>query len=212
MDDFTHAREGRATSVTIVVLAAGKSSRTEGLGHKLLATFAGLPLVRRSTLIATGSSSLAVVVVTGYRGAEIASVIADLDVTIVQNDSYQSGISSSIAVGVRVACKSDPTGIMVMLADMPALTTAAIDQLLMAFEAAGSQAIVRATDGGMPGNPVVLPRSLFDRLEHLTGDTGARRLIDSCGLPLIDVEIGHAASFDVDTPERLEAAGGLWGK
>jgi molybdenum cofactor cytidylyltransferase len=67
---------------------------------------------------------------------------------------------------------------------------------------------VRATNAGVPGNPVILPRALFAAARQLDGDTGARQLIEDSGLPLIDIEIGEAASLDVDTPELLARAGG----
>ena len=41
------------------------------------------------------------------------------------------------------------------------------------------------------------------------GDTGARHLVEAEGLDVVDVEIGAAASVDVDTPEALAGAGGV---
>jgi molybdenum cofactor cytidylyltransferase len=44
---------------------------------------------------------------------------------------------------------------------------------------------------------------------RLEGDVGARAIIESAGLPVVDVDIGPAAHLDVDTPEAVTAAGGL---
>ena len=44
---------------------------------------------------------------------------------------------------------------------------------------------------------------------RLVGDTGARHLIETSGLPVIDVDIGDAAHLDVDTPQDVIAAGGV---
>ncbi|TIT11109.1 MAG: 4-diphosphocytidyl-2C-methyl-D-erythritol kinase, partial [Mesorhizobium sp.] len=62
---------------------------------------------------------------------------------------------------------------------------------------------------GKRGNPVLLPRSLFAAIAHLEGDTGARHLVEAEGFDVVDVEIGKAASIDVDTREALEGAGGV---
>jgi molybdenum cofactor cytidylyltransferase len=43
----------------------------------------------------------------------------------------------------------------------------------------------------------------------LEGDIGARAIIESSGLPVVDVDIGPAAHIDVDTPEAVIAAGGV---
>ena len=53
--------------------------------------------------------------------------------------------------------------------------------------------------------PVV---SLQERVQKL-GDTGARHLIETGGLDIVDVELGEAARVDVDTPDALAAAGGV---
>jgi molybdenum cofactor cytidylyltransferase len=50
---------------------------------------------------------------------------------------------------------------------------------------------------------------MFGAVAHLEGDTGARHLVEAEGLDVIDVEIGQAASVDVDTREALEGAGGI---
>lgn len=69
-------------SVAIILLAAGRASRM-GVGgpHKLLAEFAGVPLVRRSAERAVSSSANSLTVVTGYRHEEIEAAFA-LDLTV----------------------------------------------------------------------------------------------------------------------------------
>ena len=54
-----------------------------------------------------------------------------------------------------------------------------------------------------------LPRTLFRQAAGLRGDSGARHLIETCGLPIADVELGEAARYDVDTVEAIRAAGGI---
>ena len=196
------------TSVAIVILAAGQSSRMGG-AHKLLAEFGGMPLIRRSAIAATNCESHSVIAVTGYRHAEIEAAIADLPVKPVHNAEFSSGMASSLALGVAAAEAGRPEGIMIMLADMPALTVSDLDALIAAFRSCGGRSIVRAAARGKPGNPVIFPRALYAALKSLTGDKGARELIKGSGFPVVDIEIGDGALIDVDTPDAIEAAGGI---
>lgn len=193
--------------IAALVLAAGRASRMQG-SHKLLAAFDGEALVRRSVEAALAAEPSRVLVVTGHRAPEIEAELAGLAVDIVRNPDYASGMSTSLRAGIS-ALGPDCDGVVVMLADMPHVTGADVRRLLDAFAAAGGQAIVRAVSGGKRGNPVVLPRSTFAAILQLEGDVGARHILESAGLAIVDVEIGAAAHIDVDTPEAVVAAGGV---
>ncbi len=203
------AAEAGRLSVAIVILAAGRASRMGGGAHKLLSQFDGMPLIRRCVLRALGRGNSSIAVVTGYRHAEIAGAIADTGVEIVRNDAYASGLAGSLRLGVETALRAAPDGIMIMLADMPAITGAHLDLLIAAFRRHGGTCAVRATAGGRPGNPVIFPRLLHERLLVLDGDTGARHILASADVTVRDVEIGEAALMDVDTPDEVAAAGGI---
>ena len=197
--------------------------------HKLLARFDGVPLVRRMAQVALASRAGDVMVVTGHRAEAIEAALAGLPLSLLRNMDHAHGMGGSLALGVRHvlalsrnsvaagrtggACAETaaPEGLLVMLADMPGITPADLDRLIACFEAADGEAIVRATCDRRPGNPVILPRSLFPSLETLSGDEGARRIIAATALPIFEVELGAAARLDVDTPEALAAAGGVAG-
>ena len=112
-------------------------------------------------------------------------------------------------VGSVAALPDDVAGALIVLGDMPGITAQDLDRLIEAFRRTDGQAIVRATHAGKRGNPVILPRILFPAVATLEGDTGARHLVEADGLDVVDVEIGAAASVDVDTREALESAGGV---
>ncbi|WFU10681.1 molybdopterin-binding/glycosyltransferase family 2 protein [Rhizobium sp. CB3090] len=197
-------------SVAIVLLAAGKARRMgEGGPHKLLAEFDGIPLVRRSAATALASDASAVVAVTGHRREEIEQALDGLAVERVHNPDYASGMASSLVAGISPPTVQRADGVLVMLADMPGVTSDDLKTLIAAFRKANGQAIVRAVSRGKRGNPVILPRAVFDAVTRLEGDVGARHIIETAGLPVIDVDIGDAAHLDVDTPEAVLAAGGI---
>lgn len=199
----------KPVSVSIVLLAAGKASRMGEAGqHKLLAEIDGIPLIRRSAQAACGASAGQTLVVTGHRQDEIRAALAGLDIAAVENPDYATGMASSLVAGLK-AVAADADGALVMLADMPWVEAGDLNTLIAAFKAEGGLAIIRAVSGGKRGNPVVLPRSTFEAIRQLQGDIGARHIIESSGLPVVDVEIGPAAHLDLDTPEAILAAGGV---
>ncbi|MBY5323091.1 nucleotidyltransferase family protein [Rhizobium leguminosarum] len=199
----------RKASVAIVILAAGKASRMgEGGKHKLLAEFDGVPLVRRSALTALAADAAPVIVVTGHRRSEIEAALDGLALTLVNNPEYASGMANSLIAGFSSKRADSAEGILVMLADMPGISTRHLDALISAFRNAGGKAVVRAVSRGKPGNPAILPRSLNQAVLRLEGDVGARDIIAASGLPVLDVDVGDAALLDVDTPEEILAAGG----
>jgi molybdenum cofactor cytidylyltransferase len=117
-------------------------------------------------------------------------------------------MASSLHVGIgRISPKAG--GALILLADMPGLESRHLDLLIDAFRAHDGRAIVRASHDGKRGNPVILPRSAFDEVRRLSGDVGARPIIESGEFQVVDVEIGDAAHLDVDTPEAVIAAGGV---
>ncbi|UWU25868.1 nucleotidyltransferase family protein (plasmid) [Rhizobium sp. CB3060] len=211
----THAKstsvgQGPFRRVAIILLAAGQATRMGPSGaHKLLAEFDGIPLVRRMAAIALESSARAVILVTGHRRSEIETAIEGLRLELVDNPQYLSGMASSLIAGVSRLQDRAVEGALVMLADMPGLRSSHLDELINAFQSSGCDCIVRAACHGSPGNPVILPKSLYPNIFQLQGDIGARHLIENASLPVIQVEIGEAALLDLDTPESVVEAGGI---
>ncbi|WP_454702380.1 nucleotidyltransferase family protein [Agrobacterium burrii] len=195
--------------VFVILLAAGRSSRMRKAGaSKLFAEFDGIALVRRSAQLALSSTADTVIVVTGHRRLEIEAALDGLGVECVENSKYDHGMATSLATGVIRCSALGADALLVLLADMPGLKTDDLDRLIAAFHTTDGEVVVRAMGDGKPGNPVIIPKSLFEAAANLEGDTGARRVIEVSSLPIVYVEIGEAALLDVDTPEALRAAGG----
>lgn len=203
-------REGRAKApVTIgaLLLAAGRSSRMGGT-NKLLARFDGVPLVRHSAERLAACGAEKTVAVIGHQAIELRKVLDGVRVETVLNPEYETGLASSLKAGVR-ALPASLDGVLVALADMPGVSVQDYHRMIEEFRRLGGHAVVRATAQGKRGNPVILPRALLSRIDELEGDTGARHLVETSGLEIVDVELGEAARIDVDTPEALAAAGGV---
>ncbi|WP_311044197.1 NTP transferase domain-containing protein [Rhizobium bangladeshense] len=74
--------------------------------------------------------------------------ICDLPVEVVRNEDYASGMAASLRVGVARAQKDRPDGIMIALADMPAITDLHLNLLIDAFRKNGGSHVVRAVANG----------------------------------------------------------------
>ena len=190
-----------------VLLAAGRATRMgEGSGHKLLATFDGVPLIRRVAERALSTRLSGLTVVTGHRREDIEAALSGLAVEFTHNSGYADGMAGSIASGLAHVPPGEAA--LILLGDMPAVESRHIDALLDAFGEAHGEAVVRAASGRNRGNPVILPPAMFELVMARSGDVGARQAIADSGLDVIDVDIGEAAEVDVDTPEAVISAGG----
>ncbi|MBB3951361.1 NTP transferase domain-containing protein [Aureimonas jatrophae] len=198
--------DGASNGVSIVLLAAGRSSRMGG-PNKLLATIDSKPLVRRSAETALAAGAERVLVVVGHMEAEIVEALAGLPVEIVRNGRFAEGLSTSVQAGFAAA--GSAAGVLVMLADQPLLTAQHLRQLMDRFCPTGEGSIVLASDAGQRANPVILSALYRDEIGRLVGDVGARSIVQAHRSAVVEVDLGPAASFDVDTPDLMVRAGGI---
>jgi molybdenum cofactor cytidylyltransferase len=201
-------REGEGEGeVVALILAAGQGRRMGG-PNKLTARFDGVPLVRRVAEAALASRARPVVVVTGHQDEAVRATLEGLDVRFVHNPDYADGLATSLKAGLA-ASPQDIAGALVVLADMPGVTSEVMDRLIAAFRTRQAPTIVLPTVDGKRGNPVLWSREFFPELMTVTGDTGARHILAKHEEAVERVEIGTAAGLDVDTPEAMAEAGGV---
>lgn len=191
--------------IAALILAAGRSTRMGG-GNKLLSDVDGVPMLLRAVGAACASACCPVVVVTGFEAERVAAVLAGRPLSIVYNAAFADGLSASLRTGLR-ALPADVDGTVVMLADMPGIGADALDRLAAAFDPA-APAIVVPCRQGRRGNPVLWPRHYFAEMQALTGDVGARGLLERHADRIARVEFDSDAIFaDIDTPEDLQGIG-----
>ena len=152
-------------NVAAIVLAAGRGARFDATRGKLLTDFGGRPLVRCAVEAALGSKASKTIVVTGHTSDEMERALAGLPVVFAYNLDFASGMASSLRAGLAHA--ADSAGALALLADMPDVTSAILDQLIAAFNCAPDRAAVAPVYQGRRGNPVLLGRRLFPRLALL---------------------------------------------
>lgn len=123
-----------------------------------------------------------------------------LDVVI--NHDYRQGLSRSLHCGV-LAVQSNFPACMFLLADQPLLDAATINQLIERYRLS-DRGICVPLCRGKRKNPTIFAGRYYDRLLDITGDTGARGIIEDHPDQVQFVEIDRPGTFqDVDVPEDL---------
>lgn len=186
----------------ILLLAAGSSSRMRG-GDKLLEDVAGEPLLRRSARAALATGCPVTVTLPPDRPARL-SALQGLSLNCVTVARPDLGMAESLKAGL--AAIPPGCGLLLLLADLPDLTTADLNSFLDQVRL-DPRAILRgAAEDGTPGHPVCFPADLRDELMALQGDEGARGVIvrHRARLRLVPLPGRHAVT-DLDTPEDWAA-------
>ena len=185
-----------------LVLAAGASSR---LGQpKQLVTFHGERLIDRAIRIAKEAGASPVFVVLGAEYERMLEALADSPegpesgVRILVNKAWKSGMSSSIRLGATAAERVGADDLLVLGCDQPAVTS---KHLLALCEASKREHVVASHYWQRRGIPALFPSFAFHALQDLTGDTGARELLQHEAVLTVPLRGGE---FDVDTPEDME--------
>ncbi|MCB1379709.1 MAG: molybdopterin-binding/glycosyltransferase family 2 protein [Alphaproteobacteria bacterium] len=192
----------RAPRVVALVLAAGQSSRMGS--NKLLADVGGQALIRAVASRALASPVDKVIVVTGRDADHIGKALDGLDIEAVHNPDFAHGLSTSLRRGLE-ALPVDTDAVIVCLGDMPLVDAGTIGRLVAAFNPAEHRSICVPVHLGERGNPVLWGRQHFAALSGLSGDRGARQLIDQYADEVVEVSMpDRGVLTDIDTPEALD--------
>jgi molybdenum cofactor cytidylyltransferase len=191
--------EARRPRVAGLVMAAGRSSRMGA--NKLLMDDSGKPIVARVVERALAADVAEIVVVTGHQEAEVRAALAGQNVRLVSCPDYADGMSASLRRGLK-ALSADVDAALVLLGDMPRVSTALLRRMIAAFNPIEGRAIIVPSFQGKRGNPVLWDRRFFGEMMELHGDVGARHLIGEHAELVTEVEAEDAGIFlDIDTPE-----------
>ena len=192
---------GRFDALEAVVLAAGSGSRFGG--RKLLAPWGEGVLLHGALAAARAAPVRSVTVVTGVDAAEVGAAARAFDpaVKVVHAEGHAEGMGASLRAAIA-SLPPDAAGVFVFLGDMPRVPHGLLAKLAEAL-AAGAAAAA-PTFQGRRGNPALIGRALFPQLLALTGDTGARAVLQGLGDRLALVEApDDGVLFDVDEPGQL---------
>jgi molybdenum cofactor cytidylyltransferase len=145
------------------------------------------------------------IVVVGHEAERVKEALEDEPVIVVVNPAHGEGVSTSVKAGIA-ALPSDVDAALIALGDMPKVTSTHVTRLIAAFAPDQGRAIGVPTYRGRRGNPVLWAKAFFGEMERLTGDRGARGLIEKHRDRVYEVEMDDSGVLiDIDTPEDFEA-------
>lgn len=186
-------------NVVAILLAAGSAKRF-GSDKLLHALPHGVPIAVQAArhLKAAGANKIVVVVRPGENGISALFRAEGCEVVVCEN--VTEGMGASLACAVRSAGRAD--AYLVALGDMPFIRSSSIAAVLDAL-AAGA-ALAAPYFRARRGHPVGIAGNFRAELERLTGDEGAKRLLDAHAAKLVKVPVGDPGVLrDIDTPEDL---------
>jgi molybdenum cofactor cytidylyltransferase len=193
-------RQGRAGSVTGVVLAAGASSR---LGRpKQLLEYGGGTLLGQVLDVARRCPFEQRICVIGNAADQVRAAVALDGFKVLENLVHGDGCGSSVALALGALDERADT-VVLMLGDQPGVAASTVAALLAGR---GSAPIaVCAYDDGR-GHPLAFGRELFGELAALHGDKAVWKLLDRYPDRVAEVRIDGPTPPDIDTWEDYLAA------
>lgn len=182
----------------ILLPAAGASSRMRGR-DKLLEQVAGGALLHVMAARACQVSPHVAVTLRADDSARQAA-LAGLHLHPIPVPDAAEGMAASLRAGARWAMAGPCRALMILLPDMPDITTDDLRHLMQDAARHPERPVRAASIDLQAGHPVVFPRNMFAAMARIRGDRGARDLLAAhpprlCALP------GQRALTDLDTPE-----------
>jgi molybdenum cofactor cytidylyltransferase len=189
--------------IAALVLAAGISRRM-GPQNKLLAPLSdGRTLIARTVDNALLSAANPVIVITGHQDAAVRDALADKPVRFVYAADYQEGMAASLRAGIA-SLSEKIGGAVICLGDMPLVDAKVLDNIIATYNRAEGREIILPTFDGQRGNPVLWGKRFFPDLLTLTGDNGARQILDNYMEFVAEVPVENDSVLrDFDTPGSL---------
>ena len=178
--------------ISATILAAGGSSRM-GYENKLLLPLNGDLVINRICHTVLNSGLKPVIVVTGFQHTEIEKALPELIDQIAHNPNWEKGMAGSVHTGMSLL-PDTVDGNMIVLGDMPLLTTHTLNRLIEQFCVHEGKQIIYPVYSGQQANPVIFPRKYFSEILSSTGDKGCKKVLkqypdDAIGISIDSEEV-----------------------
>lgn len=188
-------------SIAIVILAAGSSSRARR--NKLLVDMGGEPMFMKSVRAAIKSKASPVYVVTGYRAEELEEHLQNLDINILRNNDYASGVKTSIRLGLN-SVPSFCDGAILLPADMPYITPEYLDKMIASFEKGNRKQLCISYYQGRKYNPILWGRDLYQNADLVPENAHLRVVFIEHHDYTKLVDADESACVDINFPYDIE--------
>ena len=161
--------------ISATILAAGGSSRM-GDENKLLLPFNGDLVINRICHTVLNSGLKPVIVVTGFQHRAVEKALPGMIDQIAYNPNWKQGMAGSIYTGMSLL-PDTVDGNMIVLGDMPLLTTHTLNRLIEQFCVHEGKQIIYPVYSGQQANPVIFPKKYFNEILSSTGDKGCKKVL-----------------------------------
>ena len=171
--------------ISAILLAAGQSKRMNG-ENKLTKEIQGIPLIKLSVKNILASSIDELIIVLGYQKEIIEKLIDKNEkIKFVFNKDFESGMASSIKTGLNnLSYKTE--AFFICLSDMPMVNHDIYNQLIKSKD---KKEIIIPTYKGQQGNPVLFDKSMKEKIMNITGDVGAKKILELNEDKILNLEI-----------------------
>lgn len=156
-------------------------------------------LIARAARIA-GATGMKTVAVLGADHEKHEKAIRKMEIDTVFNPDWQSGMASSIKAGLRHFSGNKSThAVIVMVCDQPLLSSAHLTNLRDQWIST-NKPIITSCYAGTVGVPVLFDKSLFAEILTLSGEGGAKKIIQNHPEKTAGISFPEGA-VDLDTPD-----------
>ncbi|MFZ0279512.1 MAG: nucleotidyltransferase family protein [Candidatus Sulfotelmatobacter sp.] len=196
-------------SCAALILAAGASRR---LGQpKQLVKINGEALLGRTVRLAAQAGCQPIVVVLGFEAHRMRSALDGFTAIAAVNEDWRAGMGSSMRFGVETVLhiSPPPENILLLVCDQFRLSADVLRQLLR-LRGLAKYPITAARYSGRFGVPAVFSSIFFPDLLDVSGDRGARGILERNAVRVGAVDFLEG-ELDLDTPDDLERSIALSG-
>ena len=191
----------RTGAVAGIVLAAGTSTRMGR--NKLFMELEGETLVRRTVGRVAQAGVDPLIVVLGHEADRVREALAGVPFQPVVNPEYERGVNSSLRAGIHAASETGARAAIVVLADMPFVTTEMIATLVDTYRR-GDAPLVISDYGGVNAPPMLYDRSLFPELAASEGQGCGKHVVKRHRHEAAAASWPVEALTDLDAPDDYE--------
>ena len=184
--------------ISATILAAGRSKRMGSL-NKLLLLIDDEPIIKIVCKSVLKAALDQVILVTGYQSLEVIKAVPDEIDEVVYNKEWEKGMMSSIRTGMTTINK-DIDGNIIILGDMPLISTKTINLIIKEFTKHDGKNIVYPIYNNRQANPVIFPQKYFSEILFSDGDKGCKKVLKKYTQCSIGIKINSdEVILDCDT-------------